>query len=109
MLEREEIYQRVWGYAMAHGDRSVDVFVRKLRRSSRRPRRTGATSTRTSASATGSRRSRAGEAPAVPARGGAGTRRLAGRRARGRAGAVPVAAPAEAKAAVAPKSVRVFA
>jgi DNA-binding response OmpR family regulator len=30
-LEREEIYQRVWGYAMAHGDRSVDVFVRKLR------------------------------------------------------------------------------
>jgi two-component system response regulator RegX3 len=28
---REEIYQRVWGYAMAHGDRSVDVFIRKLR------------------------------------------------------------------------------
>jgi two-component system response regulator RegX3 len=31
VLRREEIYQRVWGYAMAHGDRSVDVFVRKLR------------------------------------------------------------------------------
>ena len=31
MLEREAIYQRVWGYAMAHGDRSVDVFIRKLR------------------------------------------------------------------------------
>jgi len=31
VLQREEIYQRVWGYAMAHGDRSVDVFVRKLR------------------------------------------------------------------------------
>jgi len=31
VLEREEIYQRVWGYAMAHGDRSVDVFIRKLR------------------------------------------------------------------------------
>ena len=31
VLERESIYQRVWGYAMAHGDRSVDVFVRKLR------------------------------------------------------------------------------
>ncbi|MFN8161095.1 MAG: response regulator transcription factor [Solirubrobacterales bacterium] len=30
-LEREAIYQRVWGYTMAHGDRSVDVFVRKLR------------------------------------------------------------------------------
>jgi DNA-binding response OmpR family regulator len=29
--ERGAIYQRVWGYAMAHGDRSVDVFVRKLR------------------------------------------------------------------------------
>ncbi len=32
VLRREEIYERIWGYAMAHGDRSVDVFVRKLRR-----------------------------------------------------------------------------
>ena len=31
VLRREDIYERVWGYAMAHGDRSVDVFVRKLR------------------------------------------------------------------------------
>ena len=31
VMQREEIYQRVWGYAMAHGDRSVDVFVRKVR------------------------------------------------------------------------------
>jgi DNA-binding response OmpR family regulator len=31
VLQRDEIYQRVWGYSMAHGDRSVDVFVRKLR------------------------------------------------------------------------------
>jgi two-component system response regulator RegX3 len=31
VLEREDIYQQVWGYAMAHGDRSVDVFIRKLR------------------------------------------------------------------------------
>jgi DNA-binding response OmpR family regulator len=31
VLEREEVYQRVWGYAMARGDRSVDVFVRKVR------------------------------------------------------------------------------
>src|SRR5919198_4861784 len=31
VLQREEIYQAGWGYAMAHGDRSVDVFVRKLR------------------------------------------------------------------------------
>ena len=31
VLQREDIYQRVWGYTMARGDRSVDVFVRKLR------------------------------------------------------------------------------
>jgi DNA-binding response OmpR family regulator len=31
VLRREDIYERVWGYAMAHGDRSVDVFIRKLR------------------------------------------------------------------------------
>lgn len=31
VLQREDIYQRVWGYEMIHGDRSVDVFVRKLR------------------------------------------------------------------------------
>jgi DNA-binding response OmpR family regulator len=32
VVEREDLYEQVWGYAMAHGDRSVDVFVRKLRR-----------------------------------------------------------------------------
>jgi DNA-binding response OmpR family regulator len=32
VIPREQIYERVWGYAMVHGDRSVDVFVRKLRR-----------------------------------------------------------------------------
>jgi DNA-binding response OmpR family regulator len=31
VLQREEIYQSVWGYTMAHGDRSVDVFIRKVR------------------------------------------------------------------------------
>ncbi len=31
MLEREDIYSSLWGYAMVRGDRSVDVFVRKLR------------------------------------------------------------------------------
>jgi DNA-binding response OmpR family regulator len=31
VLQREEIYQQVWGYTMAHGDRSVDVFIRKVR------------------------------------------------------------------------------
>jgi DNA-binding response OmpR family regulator len=32
VVERDALYEQVWGYAMAHGDRSVDVFVRKLRR-----------------------------------------------------------------------------
>ena len=31
VLEREEIYSRLWGYTMVRGDRSVDVFVRKVR------------------------------------------------------------------------------
>jgi DNA-binding response OmpR family regulator len=54
VLEREDIYRRVWGYEMARGDRSVDVCA-SCARSSRRPRRDGATSTRTSAWATASR------------------------------------------------------
>jgi DNA-binding response OmpR family regulator len=31
VLDREDIYEQVWGYDMVRGDRSVDVFVRKLR------------------------------------------------------------------------------
>ena len=31
VLQRETIYRRVWGYSMPDGDRSVNVFVRKLR------------------------------------------------------------------------------
>src|SRR5204863_4414584 len=31
VLEREDIYLRIWGYAMVRGDRSVDVFVGKVR------------------------------------------------------------------------------
>jgi DNA-binding response OmpR family regulator len=31
VVERHDLYQRVWGWTMPHGDRSVDVFVRKLR------------------------------------------------------------------------------
>jgi DNA-binding response OmpR family regulator len=31
VLQRKEIYELVWGYAMARGERSVDIFVRKLR------------------------------------------------------------------------------
>lgn len=32
VITRPEIYERVWGGEMAHRDRSVDVFVRKVRR-----------------------------------------------------------------------------
>lgn len=31
VLEREQIYRRIWGYELAPGDRSVDVFILKLR------------------------------------------------------------------------------
>lgn len=31
-VSREDIYRQVWGYGMLHGDRSVDVFVRRIRR-----------------------------------------------------------------------------
>jgi DNA-binding response OmpR family regulator len=31
VVTREEVYRRVWRGPMAHRDRSVDVFVRKLR------------------------------------------------------------------------------
>ena len=49
-----------WGYAMAHGDRSVDVFVRK-RPQAGEAVRGGSTSTPTSGSATGSSRRGDGE------------------------------------------------
>lgn len=32
VLSREDIYRSVWGYEMLHGDRSVDVFVRRIRK-----------------------------------------------------------------------------
>ena len=32
VVTRREVYERVWGGPMAHRDRSVDVFVRKVRR-----------------------------------------------------------------------------
>ena len=32
MLTREQIYECLWGYEMVRNDRSVDVFVHKLRR-----------------------------------------------------------------------------
>jgi DNA-binding response OmpR family regulator len=31
VLQRDHIYREIWGYAMARGDRSVDVFVRRVR------------------------------------------------------------------------------
>lgn len=32
VISREDIYKSVWGYEMLHGDRSVDVFVRRIRK-----------------------------------------------------------------------------
>jgi DNA-binding response OmpR family regulator len=32
VLSRHEVYERVWGAPMPYRDRSVDVFVRKVRR-----------------------------------------------------------------------------
>ena len=46
----------VWGYPMAHGDRSVDVFVRKVRQKLEKASPTGTTSTPTSGWATASSR-----------------------------------------------------
>jgi DNA-binding response OmpR family regulator len=31
IISREELFRLVWGHEMRHGDRSVDVYVRKLR------------------------------------------------------------------------------
>ena len=55
VVTRPEIYALVWGGQMAYRDRSVDVFVRKVRRKLRASRPGGSTSTPTSASVTGSR------------------------------------------------------
>ncbi|MFA6000591.1 MAG: response regulator transcription factor [Thermoleophilia bacterium] len=32
VISREDIYKAVWGYELMHGDRSVDVFVRRIRK-----------------------------------------------------------------------------
>ena len=32
VISREDIYKTVWGYEMLHGDRSVDVFIRRIRK-----------------------------------------------------------------------------
>ena len=50
VLTRDELLQRVWGRRATHRDRTVDVFVRKLREKIDRR----ASSTRSSTLATGS-------------------------------------------------------
>jgi DNA-binding response OmpR family regulator len=55
VLEREDIYQRVWGYTMARGDRSVDGSSASSARSSSSSRPVGAMCIPTSGWATGSR------------------------------------------------------
>lgn len=32
VISREDIYKSVWGYEMLHGERSVDVYVRRIRK-----------------------------------------------------------------------------
>ena len=58
IVPREELYQTVWGAPLRLQDRSVDVYVHKLRTSWPTRCRNGASSTPTSASATGSSPSR---------------------------------------------------
>ena len=53
-VPRERVYREVWGYEMIRGDRSVDVFVRKVRQKLAAARPDGATSRPTTASATAS-------------------------------------------------------
>ena len=31
IVRREDLYERVWGTPLRHGDRTIDVYVRKLR------------------------------------------------------------------------------
>ncbi len=31
IVRREDLYERVWGAPLRHGDRTIDVYVRKLR------------------------------------------------------------------------------
>lgn len=54
IMSREELFVLVWGHEMRAGDRSVDVYVRKLRVKLEAALPDGASSTRTSASDTGS-------------------------------------------------------
>ena len=55
IVPREELYETVWGAPLRADDRSVDVYIHKLRaEAGRGAARTGATSTRTSGSATAS-------------------------------------------------------
>ena len=55
VVPRADLYELVWRRRMAYRDRSVDVFVRKLRLKLHDAAPDGSTSTPTSASATGSR------------------------------------------------------
>ena len=64
VLTRDELLQRVWGRRASHRDRTVDVFVRKLRRRSTAAPRGTPSSRRATASATSSSPSRS--RPGVP-------------------------------------------
>ena len=85
VVTRDELLQRVWGRRASHRDRTVDVFVRRLRNKVDAPRPSGTPScTRATASGTSSRRRHAtsGRSPLSRDRGGP---RTAGHNARAQA------------------------
>jgi hypothetical protein len=55
IVPRDDIYRHVWGGRLRAGDRSIDVYIHKLRVKLEEALRIGASSTPTSGSATGSR------------------------------------------------------
>ncbi len=55
ILRREDLYEHVWGTPLRAGDRTIDVYVRKLRVKLEQALPQWRSSIRTSASATGSR------------------------------------------------------
>ena len=68
VVTREELMQRIWGRRQRYRDRTVDVFVRKLRTRSTALRPRTPSSTRATGSATSSRRSRSSGHDGAPAK-----------------------------------------
>ena len=73
VVSRDELLQRLWGRRETHRDRTVDVFVKKLREKLDRPARGTPSSRRATASATSSSRSNADGTSRAGAESRAGT------------------------------------